>query len=183
MPVVEHQVGSALPADRSRPERAPRVRQRTIWLEADLRKEPAFAWRSPPSPRSLRHAWLSERTRQIHAASRGTYGSRRVYAELKLGGGLIVAYHTVEMLMQREGIRGLPGNPRGRRPVQQVPTAADMVDRDFHRDAPNMLWVTDITEHPTREGKVYCCVVLDVYSRRVVVVHRLHPDLGTGHWA
>jgi putative transposase len=30
------------------------------------------------------------------------------------------------------------------------------------------MWVTDITEHPTREGKVYCAVVLDVYSRRVV---------------
>jgi putative transposase len=30
------------------------------------------------------------------------------------------------------------------------------------------LWVTDITEHPTREGKIYCAVVLDVYSRRVV---------------
>ena len=33
---------------------------------------------------------------------------------------------------------------------------------------PNQLWVTDITEHPTREGKVYCAVVLDAYSRRVV---------------
>jgi len=30
------------------------------------------------------------------------------------------------------------------------------------------LWVTDITEHPTREGKLYCCVVLEVFSRRVV---------------
>ena len=43
-----------------------------------------------------------------------------------------------------------------------------MVDRDFVRAAPHTLWVTDITEHPTREGKVYCAVVLDVHSRRVV---------------
>ncbi|WP_066370518.1 IS3 family transposase [Herbidospora mongoliensis] len=72
-----------------------------------------FAWRNrPPSPRSLRHAWLTERIRQIHAASRGAYGSRCVHAELKLGSGPLVAYHTVEMLMQRQGIRGLPGNPR-----------------------------------------------------------------------
>jgi len=49
-----------------------------------------------------------------------------------------------------------------------VPTAADLVDRRFVRTAPNHLWVTDITEHPTRDGKVYCSVVLDVYSRRVV---------------
>jgi putative transposase len=44
----------------------------------------------------------------------------------------------------------------------------DLVDRDFARPAPNQLWVTDITEHPTREGKVYRAVVLDVHSRRVV---------------
>src|SRR5262249_5777581 len=36
------------------------------------------------------------------------------------------------------------------------------------RNHPDRLWVTDITEHPTREGKLYCCVVLDVFSRRVV---------------
>lgn len=44
----------------------------------------------------------------------------------------------------------------------------DLVKRDVHRDGPNQLWVTDISEHPTREGKLYCCVVLDVCSRRVV---------------
>ena len=40
--------------------------------------------------------------------------------------------------------------------------------RQFRRDGPIELWVTDITEHPTREGKVYCAVVLDAFSRRVV---------------
>jgi transposase InsO family protein len=38
----------------------------------------------------------------------------------------------------------------------------------FTRTQPNRLWVTDITEHRTREGKVYCAVVLDTFSRRVV---------------
>jgi transposase InsO family protein len=46
--------------------------------------------------------------------------------------------------------------------------ATDLVERNFVRGGRNQLWVTDITEHPTREGKVYCCVVLDTYSRRVV---------------
>jgi len=45
--------------------------------------------------------------------------------------------------------------------------ATDRVERDFASSGPNQLWVTDITEHPTREGKVYCCVVLDTYSRVV----------------
>lgn len=41
-------------------------------------------------------------------------------------------------------------------------------NRDFTRAGPDQLWITDITEHPTREGKVYCAVVLDAYSRQVV---------------
>jgi transposase InsO family protein len=44
----------------------------------------------------------------------------------------------------------------------------DLVRRDFRRTGPDQLWVTDITEYPTREGKVFCCVVLDAWSRRVV---------------
>ncbi|MEV2242661.1 IS3 family transposase, partial [Micromonospora sp. NPDC049891] len=127
-----------------------------------------YAWRNrPPSQRALRHAWLTEQIRAVHAASRGTYGSRRVHAELRMGRGLVVGYHAVEMLMRRAGIHGLPGSRRPR-PKHQTPTASDLVNRDFARSSPNQLWVTDITEHPTREGKVYCAVVLDTFSRKVV---------------
>lgn len=120
-----------------------------------------------PSPRSIRHAWLTDLIRQVHVASRGVYGARRVYAELVLGQGIAVGHGAVELLMQRAGIQGISGRPRFRR-VPGVATAADRVDRQFRRDGPNELWVTDITEHPTREGKVYCSVVLDAWSRRVV---------------
>jgi putative transposase len=71
------------------------------------------------------------------------------------------------MLMRRAGLVGLPGRRR-RRLVHDTAFAGDLVDRNFARNRPNELWVTDITEHPTREGKVYCAVVLDVHSRRVV---------------
>jgi transposase InsO family protein len=42
------------------------------------------------------------------------------------------------------------------------------VKRQFTATRPNELWLTDITEHPTREAKVYCCCVLDLFSRKVV---------------
>ena len=71
------------------------------------------------------------------------------------------------MLMARAAIKGLPGNRRPR-PRHETPTASDLVERMFTREAPNRLWVTDITEHRTYEGKVYCAVVLDTFSRRVV---------------
>ena len=69
--------------------------------------------------------------------------------------------------MRVAGIQGLSGRPRYRKSAPHA-AATDRVGRQFARDEPNQLWVTDITEHPTREGKVYCAVVLDVYSRRVV---------------
>jgi putative transposase len=127
-----------------------------------------YEWRSrPPSQRAIRHTWLTEQIRAVHTASRGTYGARRVHAELTLGLGLQVGHNQVEMLMARAAIKGLPGTRRSR-PRHETPTATDLVERMFTRTQPNRLWVTDITEHRTREGKVYCAVVLDTFSRRVV---------------
>jgi transposase InsO family protein len=127
-----------------------------------------YAQRSrPPSARALWHAYLTELIGRIHLDSRGTYGARRIHAELVLGYGLEVGRCAVEMLMARAGLAGLSGRPRYRR-IPHVATASDLVERQFRREEPDRLWVTDITEHPTREGKVYCAVVLDVFSRRVV---------------
>ena len=48
------------------------------------------------------------------------------------------------------------------------PVHDDLVMRDFTADAPNQLWLSDITEHWTREGKLYVCAIKDVYSNRIV---------------
>ncbi|WP_127934049.1 DDE-type integrase/transposase/recombinase [Nonomuraea polychroma] len=73
----------------------------------------------------------------------------------------------MELLMRRAGLADLSGRPKWRRAgPDQI--ARDLVERAFTRNGLNQLWITDITEHPTREGKVYRCVVLDAYSRRVV---------------
>ena len=82
-----------------------------------------YEWRSRPlSPRALRHAWLTEQIHAVHQASFGTYGSRRVHAELRLGLGITVGHGAVEMLMRRAGIVGLPGRKR-RRPVHDTALA------------------------------------------------------------
>jgi putative transposase len=128
-----------------------------------------FMWRRrAPSPRQLRFAWLTELVQAIHADSGGTYGWRRVYAELVYGHGVIVNRKTVRKIMRLHGLHGLPRLSKRFRSKANIATTADLVERRFDRPAPDQLWVTDITEHPTREGKVYCCVVLDVSSRRVV---------------
>ncbi len=121
----------------------------------------------PVAARTIRHAWLVDLISQIHTASRGTYGAPRVHAELRIGRGITVGHNAVAMLMRRAGLRGLPARKRWHaRPGG--PSVEDLVDRDFAVIEPDALWVTDITEHPTREGKLYCSVVLDAYSRRVV---------------
>lgn len=127
-----------------------------------------YEWRDrPPSARALADADLVEVITDIHTASRGTYGVRRVHAELRLGRGTRVGRKRVERLMRAEGLAGV--HRRRWRHHQPAPAVHDdLVNRAFVADAPDRLWVTDITQHRTSEGWVYCAVVLDVFSRRAV---------------
>jgi transposase InsO family protein len=128
-----------------------------------------FRWRSqPPSDRAIRRAWLTDVILAIHERSRRTYGWRRIRAELADAYDQQVNKKLIRAIMAEQGISGLPKRRTGKpNPVHRA-TTADLVNRDFHRDGPNQLWMTDITEHPTREGKLYCCVVLEAWSRKVV---------------
>jgi putative transposase len=106
----------------------------------------------PLSATEMRRQWLTGLIREVHSASRGTYGSRRVHAELTIGMKVEVSCRLVSVLMHRAGICGLPGPAKVKR-LRGVATADDLVNRKFHRLRPNELWVTDITEHPTSRGK------------------------------
>jgi putative transposase len=128
-----------------------------------------YAWKDrPPSATALRRLWLAGEITNVHRDSGGTYGSDRVTAELRHGRAIVVGHNAVADIMRRLGLRGLPTRrlPKGAKVGDH--RSLDLVRRDFVRAAPNELWMTDITEHPTREGKVFCCVVLDAFSRRVV---------------
>jgi putative transposase len=122
----------------------------------------------PPAPR--RTSCSSNKFRDIHQESRGTYGSPRVHAELTLGLGLPVNLKRVARLMHAAGIQGLYRRRHRvctvRDPAGQP--SADLVNRDFTVTEPNRLWITDSTEHPTNEGKLYCAAVMDAYSRLIV---------------
>ena len=127
-----------------------------------------YEWRDrPPSSRAVADQALSAEIAEIHTMSRGSYGSPRVHAELRLGRGIRCGRKRIARLMRRSGLQGVFRRKRKR--AEPVPAVHDdLVRRQFHADKPDRLWVTDITEHSTREGKVYCAAVLDVYSRRIV---------------
>lgn len=113
---------------------------------------------------------LLKHIRAVHAESRGTYGWPRVHAELRLGLGLPVNRKRVARLMRQAGIQGLYRRRRHGCTVRDpaAEPAGDLVNRKFRVECPNRLWVTDITEHPTVEGKVYCAAVMDAYSRLII---------------
>lgn len=130
-----------------------------------------YAWRADPvSARDWSDALLTDTIVTIHAASRRTYGSPRVHAELKLGLHQPCSRKRVERLMRQAGIEGVyRRRSRGCTKRDQSATPNDdLVARHFTVDTPDRLWVMDVTEHPTDEGKVYLATVLDAFSRRVV---------------
>lgn len=130
-----------------------------------------YAWRANPvSTRDWADAVLTDKIVDIHRMSRRSYGSPRVHAELVLGEGVRCGRKRVERLMRQAGIVGIHRR-RGRGCTRRDPDAApseDLVGRQFAVDEPDRLWVMDVTEHPTDEGKVYLATVLDAFSRRVV---------------
>jgi putative transposase len=126
--------------------------------------------RRAPSDRTLTDAWLTEKVKQIHAASDGTYGARRVHAELRLGHGIRVGRKRVERLMNAAGISGLLARKRRRTTVRLpgVRVAPDLVERDFRPEGPNQTWSADITYISTWEGFLYLAHVQDLFSRLIV---------------
>lgn len=130
-----------------------------------------YDWRRCPlSDRAIADAALTETIRQIHGDSRGTYGAPRVHAELVDEHNLRCGRKRVARLMRDAGIVGVTRRERvgcTRRDPDAVPSD-DLVEREFTPDAPNKLWVADITQQRTWEGWLYIAVVLDAFSRRVV---------------
>jgi hypothetical protein len=120
-----------------------------------------------PSARALEDRELTGLIVEVHEVSRGTYGAPRVHAELRLGRGLKVGRKRVARLMRCAGIHGV-SHRRKTRHRPDTATHDDLVRRRFTADGPDRVWFTDITQHRAADGWVYCCAVVDAWSRRVV---------------
>lgn len=129
-----------------------------------------YDWqKTPQSTRTKQDAMLAAKIADTHERSRGRYGSPRVHAELRAG-GVRVGRKRVARLMRAEGLAA-----RRRRRFRQTtdskhshPIAPNIVARKFHADAPNRVWVTDVTCVWTAQGWLFLAAMLDLFSRRVV---------------
>ena len=128
-----------------------------------------WAWASRPVPGTEDD--LLGAIRVAFTASRATYGSPRVHAVLRADGWR-VGRKRIARLMREAGLVGVHRRRRVRsaaRPVfRAARTAPDLVKRQFARDAPDRLWVADITELPTGQGPLYLAAIVDAFSRRAV---------------
>ena len=132
-----------------------------------------YEWRGRcPSARSSADAALAITIAEIHRESRGTYGRRRVHAEL-CAREIAAGKHRVARLMRRADLRGI--TPRAFRKTTNskhtLPIAENLLSQQFAVEqigAANHVWAGDITYLSTREGWLYLAIVLDLGSRRVV---------------
>jgi len=88
------------------------------------------AKRRSTTPTELRRQWLTGLIREVHVTSRGTYGYRRIHAELTMAMDVKVCSRTVSVLMTLADIRGLPATARSKN-LRGVVTAGDLVNRKF----------------------------------------------------
>lgn len=140
-----------------------------------------YEWKaSPISDREIADAGLLAVIDQVYAESRGTYGSPRVYQELRLGHDIYVGRKRVERLMRCGGLVAI--STRRRRGLTrrdlQARAAPDLVDRDFTTTGPDQLWIADFTQITTWQGVAYIAIVADAYSR-LCLGWRVRPDKTT----
>ncbi len=128
-----------------------------------------YKWRANPvSDRDWHDAHLTNALIDAHADD-PEFGYRFLTDELERVGH-IVGERRVWRLCRQQRLwsttvrKGRHGS--GKRPGPAVHD--DLVLRNFTADRPNAVWVTDITEHPTSEGKLYCCLIKDLFSNRIV---------------
>lgn len=130
-----------------------------------------YAWVNRiPSARQADNARLLGRIREIHQDSQGVIGAPRMHEDLRHEGET-ASLNRVARLMASHGLQGWPRRKRrGRsgRPAQRPSDVTNHLKRDFTALEPGTKWVTDITEIKTGEGKLYLCVVIDLYSKLVV---------------
>ena len=135
-----------------------------------LARQPYYRWLDTPIVESqLAEAYLAN---AIHDAHRDDpeFGYRFLADEVRhLDAHVGVSDRVVWRICRDNGWWSRFGKPKSRKGSKPgTPAHDDLVRRDFTATAPNELWLTDLTEHRTREGKIYLCAIKDVFSNRIV---------------
>lgn len=122
------------------------------------------------SRRKIHDAFLTEVIRRIFEANEQTYGVPRLLRDLRKM-KIRLGPRRIARLMRTAGIRQIMQKafkPKTTDSEHSMPVSANLVGRNFRADKPNRVWVSDITYVRTRRGFAYLCIIIDLYSRRIV---------------
>lgn len=126
-----------------------------------------YNWlKEPVSDRVLEDAYLTNAAVELHQDD-PEFGYRFIADELRAA-GYRVGENRVQRLCSQQGLHSVHARKRGRYRKAGPPVHDDLVDRNFTASKIDEKWLTDITEHPTGEGKLYVCAVKDCHSTRIV---------------
>lgn len=129
-----------------------------------------YAWRRRrPGRREMANRELVEKIKAVHAQSHETYGSPRVYRELKAQ-GVACSENRVARLMRQHGLqaRQVKAYKVTTKADETHPVAPNLLDGDFSAARPDEKWLADISYIPTAEGWLYLAAIMDLFSRRIV---------------
>ncbi len=133
-----------------------------------LARQPYYRWLATPvTDAELAEAYLANALFDAHRDD-PEFGYRYLADEAR-DAGHAACDRTMWRVCSANGWWSAFGKKRGKNGKKPGPPVHDdLVKRDFTADAPNELWLADITEHRTGQGKLYLCAVKDVYSNRIV---------------
>jgi len=133
-----------------------------------IARQPYYRWLAcPVTDRELDEAHLANAVFDAHRDD-PEFGYRFLADEVREA-GFAVCERTVWRRCSENGWWSVFGKPKARKRAKAgTPAHDDLVRREFSADAPNRVWLADITEHRTDEGKLYCCAIKDLFSNRIV---------------
>lgn len=133
-----------------------------------IARAPYYRWLEQPITDSeLAEAYLANAIFDAHRDD-PEFGYRFLFDEVT-DSGFEVCERTVWRICSENGWWSVFGKKkRGKKSKPGVPAHDDLIRRQFTAPGPNEVWLTDITEHPTGEGKLYLCAVKDVWSNRII---------------
>ncbi|MEU4926157.1 IS3 family transposase [Streptomyces yokosukanensis] len=132
-----------------------------------LARQPYYRWLDRPvTDAVLEEAYRANALFEAHHED-PEFGYRFLVDEAR-DAGLVMADRTAWRICRDNRWWSVFGKRRGRIKKAGPPVHDDLIRRDFTADGPNRLWLADITEHATGEGKLYLCAIKDVFSKRIV---------------
>lgn len=132
-----------------------------------LARQPYYRWRANPiTDAEVIEAYRANALFDAHNDD-PEFGYRYLVEEAREAGESM-AERTAWRICSQNQLWSVFGKKRGKNGKVGPPVHDDLVERDFTASGPNQLWLSDITEHRTDEGKLYLCAIKDVFSNRIV---------------